>query len=361
MNKCKHILLPLPPSPETAEELTAFARENKFCSSYHSVNSVLHFIRIFSITMEYKDYYKTLGVAKTATQDEIKKAFRKAAIKYHPDKNPGDKKAEEKFKEMSEANEALSDPEKRKKYDELGENWKYQQEYGAQQGGAQGGGGFGRSTQYSGGFGGESESDFSDFFENLFGGGSGSGGFSRSRQRSTQPRRGPDHQAEMQITLEDAYSGGERQIRLEGQALKLNLKPGIHDGQVIRLRGKGGEGVNGGERGDLLISLHLTPHPRFAIEGNDLHTDHSIDIYQATLGGKVPVQLIGRQIMMDIPPGTDSDKKFRLKNLGMPVYDKPGTHGDLYVRIRITTPKQLTEKERELFQQLANSKTQHHA
>ncbi len=303
--------------------------------------------------MEYKDYYKVMGVSKSATTEEIKKAFRKLAVKYHPDKNPGDKKAEEKFKEIAEANEVLSDPEKRKKYDELGENWKeYEQQqaaggnfYGGQ-GGRGGRGGF-NVDDFGGG-----EGAFSDFFESIFGGG---GGFGGSGRRSSRPAKGHDLQTEMDISLEEAFHGGPKQISLNGQLLKLALQPGIREGQVIRLKGKGAEGANGGGSGDLLITIHIAKHPRYEVKGNDLYFDQPIDIYKAILGGKIAVQLIDKQIMMDIPAGTDSDKRFRLKGMGMRLFEKPDARGDAYVRIQIKVPKNLSAREKELFEQLANS------
>jgi curved DNA-binding protein len=302
--------------------------------------------------MEYKDYYKIMGVSKSATTEEIKKAFRKLAVKYHPDKNAGDKKAEEKFKEVAEANEVLSDPVKRKKYDELGENWK---EYEQQQ--AAGGQYYGGRGQQRGGFNmedfGGGEGAFSDFFESIFGG----GGFGGSGRKSTRQAKGHDLQTEMDITLEEAFHGGAKQISLNGQLLKLSLKPGIQEGQVIRLKGKGAEGVNGGPNGDLLIGIHIAKHPKFEVKGNDIYFDQPVDLYKAVLGGKIPVQLIDKQIMMDIPTGTDSDKKFRLKGMGMHLFEKPETRGDAYVRIQIKVPKTLTKEEKELFEQLAKGKS----
>jgi len=308
--------------------------------------------------MEYKDYYKVMGVSKSATTDEIKKAFRKLAVKYHPDKNPGDKKAEEKFKEIAEANEVLSDPEKRKKYDELGANWKeYEQQqqaggnfYGGRSSRGRAGGGF-NPEDFGGGEGG-----FSDFFESIFGGGGGFSGFGGSGRKSNRPSRGHDLQTEMDITLEEAFHGGPKQISLNGQLLKLSLQPGIREGQVIRLKGKGAEGAGGGTNGDLLIAIHIAKHPRYEVKGNDIYFDIPVDLYKAVLGGKIPVQLIDKQIMMDIPAGTDSDKKFRLKGMGMRLFEKPDTRGDAYARIQIKVPKTLTAREKELFEELAKAK-----
>jgi curved DNA-binding protein len=310
--------------------------------------------------MDYKDYYKILGLEKGASADEIKKAFRKLAVKYHPDKNPGDKKAEEKFKEVNEANEILGDPEKRKKYDELGENWKYYQQSGAGTGGfdrSQWGGG-GGGQQYQGSFRpedfGGSES-FYDFFETLFGQKPGGGGFGESRR--TRTARGEDLQAEMEITLEDAFHGGTRQITLDGNRINLKLKPGIRDGQVLRMRGKGAPGMGGADNGDLLISFRIAPHHRFELKGNDLYFDQDLDIYTAVLGGKVSVHTMDKVIQMNVPAGTDSNKTFRLKGMGMPEYDHVKTRGDAFVRMVIKTPKHLSEKERALFSEL---KDMHH-
>lgn len=309
--------------------------------------------------MDYKDYYKVLGLDKNAKQEDIKKAFRKLAVKYHPDKNPGDKKAEEKFKEINEANEVLGDPEKRKKYDELGENWKYYQQHGGDTGnfdrsswgnpGQQFGGSFN-----SGDFSGEA-GDFSDFFENLFGAGSGSSGKARSRTRRSY--RGEDLRAEMEISLEEAFHGGSKQISLDGQKLNLKLRPGLRQGQVLRMKGKGSPGINKGENGDLLITILVAEHPRFKRKENDLNFDQEIDLFTAVLGGKISVQTIDRVIQMNIPPGTDSDRVFRLKGMGMPSGEGNDSRGDGFIRIVIKVPKHLTEKEKELFNQLANIKT----
>ena len=309
--------------------------------------------------MEYKDYYKILGVDKKATADEIKKAFRKLAIKYHPDKNPGDKKAEEKFKEMSEANDVLGEPEKRKKYDELGENWQHYQQQGgnpgdfnsARQGGRQQKG----SYQYSSG----DESQFSDFFESIFG--HGASGFSNARQRGARQVKGEDYQAETEITLEEAFHGATRQVNLGEQKLNLKLKPGIAEGQILRMKEKGAPGMNGGPAGDLFITIHIARHPRFERKGDDLYFDHPLDVYTAILGGKLPVQTIDKTLNINIPPGTDSDKVFRLKDTGMPKYGSPGEHGDSYVRVVINVPKNLEAQDKELLARLANPKDKYHA
>lgn len=303
--------------------------------------------------MEYKDYYKILGVDKKATQDEIKKAYRKLAVKYHPDKNPDDKKAEEKFKEANEANDVLSDPEKRKQYDELGENWKYYQRQGGQPGG-----GFDRSQwanggqQYGGGFHGDDQfgsGDFSDFFSQFFNGGGGGG---------SRTFRGQDYQATFEISLSDAFHGATKQISLNNQSLNLKIKPGIVDGQVLRLKGKGAPGPGGGEPGDLLLTIHIAADPRVERKGDDLYFNQPLDIITATLGGKIPVHTMDKTINMNIPEGTDSGKTFRLKGVGMPMYGKEGVRGDAYIRVQLEVPKKLTDEQRALFTQLANLKNE---
>ena len=297
--------------------------------------------------MEYKDYYKILGVEKKATQEDIRKAYRKLAVKLHPDKNPGDKKSEEKFKEINEANDVLGDPVKRKKYDELGENWQqYQQAgpggFGGQQRGRQGG------AQYS--YSGGDESQFSDFFESIFGNG---GGFGGGQRRGSRAMKGQDFEAETTITLDEAFHGTTRQVNLGDQVLNMKLKPGIAAEQVLRMKGKGGPGAGGGPAGDLFITIHINRHPKFERKGDDLYFDQPLDIYTAVLGGKLPVQALDKTVNINIPTGTDSDKTFRLKGMGMPRYDTPGERGDSFVRVMITVPKNISAEERVLWDQLA--------
>ena len=303
--------------------------------------------------MEYKDYYKVLGVDKKASQDEIKKVYRKLAVKYHPDKNPGDKKAEEKFKEINEAYDVLGDAVKRKKYDELGANWQAYEKGGFpndfNRGGSRGGRQQSRSQQsYQG-----DESDFSDFFESFFGQGGFSGGSSRGGRRSTMQMKGEDYQAETTITLEEAFNGTTRQINLPDQKLNLKLKPGIEEGQVLRMKDKGGQGMNGGPNGDLFITIHIDKHPRFERKGNDLYFDQSLDALTAILGGKLAVHGIDKDVNIKIPEGTDSDKVFRLKGMGMPDYKDPASRGDGYLRVFITVPKNLSAEDKELLGRLA--------
>lgn len=296
--------------------------------------------------MEYKDYYKILGVDKKATQDEIKKVYRKLALKHHPDKNPGDKKAEEKFKEISEAYDVLGDPDKRKKYDTLGDDWKNQAQgggygnfYSQQQGRSQGG-----YQQFTG-----EESGFSDFFESIFG--RSGGGFGGGQRGST---KGGDYQAEATITLEEAFHGTTRQLNLSNQTLNLKLKPGITDGQVLRMKEKGAPGRGGGPNGDLFITIHVQKHPRFERKGDDLYFDQQLDAFTAMLGGKLSVQTIDKALKINIPAGTDSDKTFRLKEMGMPEYSNPKQRGDAYVRVVLTVPKELSAEDREVLMGICN-------
>ena len=298
--------------------------------------------------MDYKDYYKVLGVDKKASQDDIKKAYRKLAVKHHPDKNPGDKKSEEKFKEINEANDVLSDPAKRKKYDDLGENWQnagnpYEQ-YTQ-----------GRRTTRKGGsqFNSGSEGQFSDFFESFFGGGASGFGGGGGRRGGMQ-MKGEDYQAETTISLEVAFNGTTRQINLQDQKLNLKLKPGIDEGQVLRMKEKGGPGMNGGPAGDLFITIHVSKDSTYERRGDDLYFDHSLDAFTAMLGGKLPVQTIdNRTLNINIPAGTDSGKIFRLKGMGMPNYKDGKIRGDGYVKVEITVPKHLAEEDKEILATIA--------
>lgn len=296
--------------------------------------------------MEYKDYYKVLGVEKSATADEIKKAYRKLAVKYHPDRNPDNKEAEEKFKDLNEANDVLSDPEKRKKYDELGANWQQHQQNGdsdfdwSKWRNSGDGGSFTYTSEDFGG-----GDNFSDFFESIFG---------RSRQkRSTRPVAGRDYESEISISLEEAYTGTSAQFDVNGEKLQMKIRPGVKEGQILRMKGKGGEGANGGPRGDIYIKVHVKPHSHFERVGNDLYADAPVELYTALLGGKAIVHTLRGNIKMDIPKETENGKTLRLKRMGMPVFGKENEYGDLYIRVKVTLPHNLSEKEKELFKELA--------
>jgi curved DNA-binding protein len=314
--------------------------------------------------MDYKDYYKTLGVEKTATTEQIKKAYRKLARQYHPDVNPNDATAEQKFKEVNEANEVLSDADKRQKYDQLGADYaRYQQAGGGRGPGAgsgQGGGGFDWSQYAQGGgqggfggfgggqFGGEGE-DFSDFFSSMFGGmGGGAGG-----GRSSRPGAGQDYQAELELSLQEAYEGGPRTITVNGKNLRITIQPGVADGQTIRLRDQGGPGRNGGPNGSLLITFRVLPDARYVRNGDDLTQDVPVPLYKALLGGEQTVETLGGPVKIKLKPETANGSRLRLRGKGFPVYRKDGQHGDLYLRLNVQLPTNLTEEERELIRQLA--------
>lgn len=312
--------------------------------------------------MDYKDYYKTLGVEKTATTEQIKKAYRKLARQYHPDVNPNDATAEQKFKEVNEANEVLSDADKRQKYDQLGADYvRYQQAGGGRGPGAGGGGqgGFDWSQYAQGGgqggfggfgggqFGGEGE-DFSDFFSSMFGGMGGAGG-----GRSSRPGAGQDYQAELELSLQEAYEGGPRTITVNGKNLRITIQPGVADGQTIRLRDQGGPGRNGGPNGSLLITFRILPDARYVRNGDDLTQDVPVPLYKALLGGEQTVETLGGPVKIKLKPETANGSRLRLRGKGFPVYRQDGQHGDLYLRLNVQLPTNLNEEERDLIKQLA--------
>ena len=307
-----------------------------------------------------KDYYEILGVDRSASADQIKKAYRKLAVKYHPDKNPGDAAAEEKFKEITEAYEVLGDAEKRKKYDQLGANWQAFEQGGgdwSQFGGSPHGQGGARTYYFEGDpsefFGrGRGSSGFSDFFEAFFGGGF-QGSFEEQFQRGRrQAPRGRDVQAELPITLEDAYHGTSKTFEFQGQKLRIRIKPGAYDGQKLALRGKGYPAPGGGSSGDLYLILRLQPHPEYERQGDDLVLSHSVDLYTAVLGDKITIPTMTGPVNVTLQPGTASGRTLRLRGKGMPVYDDPNRHGDLLVRLQVELPQPLSAEERKLFEQL---------
>ena len=314
--------------------------------------------------MDYKDYYQALGIEKTATAEQIKKAYRKLARQHHPDVNPNDPDAERRFKEINEAHEVLYDPAKRKKYDQFGADWQRYQQAGAGAGGGRGAagspgaGGFdwsqyaGQGGGFEGFSGGGEEADFSDFFGSLFGnmggGGAGAGGRAGSR-----PGAGPDYQAELELTLEEAYHGGPRTITVNGKNLRLTIAPGVADGQTIRLRDQGGPGRNGGPTGALLITFRLLPDPRYARTADDLTQDVPVPLYRALLGGEQTVETLGGPVKIKIKPETTNGTRLRLRGKGFPVYKQAGQFGDLYLRLSVETPQNLTDQEKELLGQLA--------
>jgi len=292
--------------------------------------------------MDYKDYYKVLGVDKKASPDEIKKAYRKLAVQHHPDKNPGNKEAEEKFKLANEANEVLSDPEKRKKYDELGENWQQYERSANQEGGNPFGAAGGSQHFYT-------EGEGADFFEQFFGGRTGGSGRAQSRSANF---RGGDYETEMEITLDEAYLGTSRIIQLENEKLKITTKPGAYTDQVLRIKGKGAKGSSEQHHGDLYVRIKVKPHPQFTRKGDDLNITHPIDLYTALLGGDAVVNTLSGQVKIKITEGTQNGKTIRLKGKGMPIYEESAKFGDLYVQLQVQIPEKLNDKQKELFNQI---------
>ena len=311
--------------------------------------------------MAYIDYYKILGVDKNASQDDIKKAFRKLARKYHPDLNPNDPSAKDKFQEINEANEVLSDPEKRKKYDEYGEHWKHADEFEAQKkarqhaggggGGFSGFGGDGGSYWYSSdgeGFSGGDAGGFSDFFESMFGhrggGGRGNAGF-----------RGQDFNAELHLSRRDAARTHKQVLNVNGKQVRITIPAGVADGQVIKLKGYGGEGINGGPAGDLYITFKIAEDSVFKRLGDDLYVDVEMDLYTAVLGGEKVIDTLEGKVKLKIKPETQNGTKVRLKGKGFPVYKKEGQFGDLIITYSVKIPTNLTDRQKELFRELQQS------
>lgn len=311
--------------------------------------------------MAFIDYYKVLGVERNASQDDIKKAYRKMARKYHPDLNKDDPNAKDKFQEINEANEVLSDPEKRKKYDEYGEHWKHADEFKAereayqraQQSGGQSAYWYSvNGDDFMGGFGRGNASGFSDFFEQLFGHGASAG---RSGRGYNMMSRGGDIEAQMNLSLREAAVTHKQTFSVNGENLRITIPAGIADGQMIKLKGHGEKGSNGAPDGDLYITFQIAPDPEFKREGDDLFTDVDIDLYTAVLGGTVNVRTIDGMVKLKVNPGTQNDTKVRLRGKGFPVYKKEGTFGDLIVTYHVDIPTALSEKQKELFTQLKNS------
>lgn len=294
--------------------------------------------------MEFIDYYKVLGIDKNASDEDIKKAYRKLARKLHPDLNPNDKAAHQKFQQANEANEVLSDPAKRKKYDTYGKDWQHADQF-EQRKQSRG------QSQYSGGeqFYGESQGDFSSFFESMFGGGDGG---ARSRQTKF---RGQDYNAELKLNLTDALHTHQQTLTVNGKNIRITIPAGIENGQVIKLKGYGAPGVNGGPAGDLFITFSIAPHPRFKRLKNDLYTTVKIDLYTALLGGDTIIETLNGKVKLPVKPETQPGTKIRLKGKGLPVYKKEGEFGDLYVTFEVELPTNLTEEQKKLFTELSKT------
>lgn len=299
--------------------------------------------------MDYKDYYQILGVPRTASQDEIKKAYRTLARQYHPDNNPGDKKSEAKFKELNEANEVLSDPEKRKKYDTLGSQWQQYERMGGQPGGFDWSQWTTSQTDLNDLFG--SGGGFSDFFTQIFGGAGGPRAARRSATRG--PTRGRDFEQPVEISLRDAYAGTSLTLQKDSQKLEVKIPPGVKSGARVRVAGQGAGGQQGGPAGDLFLVVSVTPDPAFERDGDDLKSTLTVDLYTLILGGEVPVATLTEPVKLKIPAETQPGRVFRLRGQGMPVLRDPQAHGDLLVKVQVTLPTNLTGIEKNLFEQLA--------
>jgi curved DNA-binding protein len=289
--------------------------------------------------MEFIDYYKVLEIDKNATPDVVKKAYRKLARKYHPDLNPNDKEAHRKFQQINEANEVLSDPDKRKKYDQYGKDWQHAEHF-EQQRKSQPRDEAYTSREFSG------DGDFSSFFESMFGGG---------RQRQTK-FRGQDFHAELQIALTDALDTHQQVLTVNGKNIRITIPAGVENGQVIKLKGYGSPGANGGPPGDLYITFLIPDDAKFKRVGNDLFTVATIDLYTALLGGEATIDTLNGKVKMKVSPETQPGTKVRLKGKGFPVYKQEGKYGDLYVTYDVKLPTKLTERQKELFTELSQLK-----
>jgi curved DNA-binding protein len=315
--------------------------------------------------MEYKDYYKTLGVDKTTSAKEIKAAFRRLAKQCHPDANPNNPKAEERFKEINEAYEVLSDPEKRKKYDQLGADWARWQgsggkpqdyDWGRWASSAPGANvhvRYGTPEDLESLFGGGGGS-MSDFFSQIFGD-MGPRGSTRGPQRQARPQRGQDYEQPVEITLQEAYQGTTRVLQKDGQRLEIKIPRGAKTGTRVRMSGEGGAGSAGAGAGDLYLRVDVLPDPRFERKGDDLHTKVQVDLYTMLLGGEIQVPAIEGSVMLRIPAETQNGRTFRLRGKGMPKLRQPEERGDLYAEVQVQLPTGLTAQQRELVQELRQS------
>lgn len=300
--------------------------------------------------MDFIDYYKVLGIQKGASEADIKKAYRKLARKHHPDLNPDDKEAERKFQQINEANEVLSDTEKRKKYDKYGKDWQHAEafeEAEKRQSASRRPGGSRRGSQSAG----YSESEFSDFFESMFGG--GGRGYSKSNDRSSYQFKGQDYNATLKLNLTDILKSQKQTIDLGKRKIRISIPAGVEDGQTIKIKGYGGEGMNGGPKGDLYITFEIHNNTKFKRVGNNLYKTEEIDLYKSLLGGELYVDTLSGKIKLNVKPETQNDTRVKLTGKGMPKYKKENEFGDLFITYKVTLPKKLTNKEKELFTELS--------
>ena len=295
--------------------------------------------------MEFIDYYKILEIQNSASEADIKAAYRKLARKYHPDLNPNDENAKKKFQQINEANEVLSDPEKRKKYDKYGKDWKHADEFekaNQQQSQSRTSGG----QQSYGSSGGDYSGDFSEFFESMYGSGAG------SRNKQTK-FRGQDLNVELHLNLMDVYKTQQQTLTINGKNIRLTIPAGVENGQVIKITGHGAPGANGGPSGDLYITFTIANHPKFKREGSNLYATVDLDLYTALLGGDLQVDTLDGKVKLKVAPETQSNTKVKLKGKGFPVYKKEAEFGDLYITYNVKLPTNLTEKEKELLTELS--------
>lgn len=299
--------------------------------------------------MEFIDYYSVLGIDRNASEEEIKKAYRKLARKHHPDLNPNDREAQKKFQQINEANEVLGDPEKRKKYDQYGKDWKHAEQFeqARQKGGY---GNFGGGQEFGSGFESGEFTDFSDFFTSMFG--SGAGG----RRQGRAAFKGQDYQAELHLGLREAAVTHQQTLTIHDKKVRITIPAGVEDEQKIKLKGYGAPGYNSGPPGDLYITFKIAGDPHFKRLGSDLYSTAAVDLYTAVLGGETTVATLDGKVKLKIAPGTQNGTKLRVKGKGFPVYKKDGVYGDLYVTLSVDIPSHLTEKEKDLFTQLASLK-----
>ena len=290
--------------------------------------------------MAFIDYYKILGVSKKSSEKEIKRAYRKLARKYHPDLNPDDKIAEQKFKEINEANEVLGNPENRKKYDIYGENWQHSEAYEKANRNQR------RRRSPSGSSSSYTNENFSDFFESMFGG-------RASESRGTNVKfRGQDLNSELNLNLKDVYKTHKRTLTVNNKQIRITIPAGIENGQVIKISGHGGAGINGGPNGDLYIKFSILNHTKFRRDKDNLYTDIDLGLYRSVLGGEVKTSTFNGTVKLKIKPETQNGTKVKLKGKGFPKYKKEGQYGDLYITYKIQIPKNLSAKENELFKEL---------
>ncbi len=295
--------------------------------------------------MAFIDYYKVLGIEKSASSKEVKDAYRKLARKYHPDLNPNNQEAKSNFQQINEANEVLSDPEKRKKYDQYGKDWEHAEEFEKQQQQQQSQRSGSRDATYSGG---ASQSDFSDFFESMFGGSSGG-----SRRQSKF--RGDDYSTEIHLELTEAYKTHKQTLSVNGKNIRITVPAGVENRQIIKIPGHGGPGVNGGPNGDLYITFTVTNDQVMKRLGNNLFCNVELDLYTAVLGGEITIDTLDGKVKLKVKPETQQGTKVNLKGKGFPVYKNEGMFGDLQITYTVRIPTNLTDKQKSLFEELRNS------